>query len=409
MKKILFLLIFLSSFSFSATSGDVIFFNGSYYKLTSQSGIYGEIYRTDGSSIASINKDYNYCSSGGGFVRYDSPYMLTCGTIVHLDGTPEGYRLELQRWNFSPVSSCPTGQTLGQNGICSAPDPLDCKKVDGQYSNLDGTCTDCSNFLSDSTVDGMANCACGAVGSSYNGQSFLGTTTFNENGYKYSQSEAKCADGTRTYVYYGKIPLDNNNSDNNSTSPDNNSTKPSDGNTTTPSDGNGTKDGNSTAPSDGNGTGSGKDYTKYLETIVDQLKNIGEDTDNLGGINNGINGQFPTISSEHNIPTDTSSSDWSNYAEAWDNIMRSVDEVGNGVSELQGLISNGFSSPFLKSSPTTCPYTTSFEFGDVGSIPISFDLCKVFSPLRSIFYTFSYLFFVFGIIYFHVKMFLRLV
>ena len=54
-------------------------------------------------------------------------------------------------------------------------------------------------------------------------------------------------------------------------------------------------------------------------------------------------------------------------------------------------------------------FTTSFDFGDIGSIPIHVDLCSVFSPLYGVFYAFSYFFFAFAILLFHVKMFLRLV
>lgn len=398
MKKILLLLIFLSSFSFSDICPTYTEYNGVIYKLSSVVGTSQYM-----QSIVLHPNMYYVGTGGSGALFYVGPFSESdCQWVAP-------WRCSVTKCQYDVATDCQSPKIV-KNGECVEPsDPLDCKKVDGQYSNLDGTCTDCSNFLSDSTVDGMANCACGAVGSSYNGQSFLGTTTFSENGYKYSQSEVKCADGNKGYVYYGKIPLDNNSSDNNSTSPDNNSTKPSDGNTTTPSDGNGTKDGNSTAPSDGNGTGSGKDYTKYLETIVDQLKNIGEDTDNLGGINNGINGQFPTTSSEHNIPTDTSGGNWNTYQDAWNNLIDSLNAVSTKVDEFQGLVQNGFSSPFTKSSPTTCPYTTSFVFGDVGSIPIDVDLCKLFSPLRSIFYYFFYAFFVFSLLVFHVKMFLRLV
>lgn len=407
MKKILLLLIFFSSFSFSYTKNDpnVVVLDTDWTSISyfcwdnSEKRSALDLYQSE-SSTSDNSVFFEIYEGWTRNTSYYTSYNLPCSSREHKSITYRICKDSTKKYNV-------------QTGKCDIPfepsDPLDCKKVDGQYSNLDGTCTDCSNFLSDSTVEGMANCACGAVGSSYNGQSFLGTTTFSENGYKYSQSEVKCADGNKGYVYYGKIPLDNNNSDNNSTSPDNNSTKPSDGNTTTPSDGNGTKDGNSTAPSDGNGTGSGKDYTKYLETIVDQLKNIGEDTDNLGGINNGINGQFPTISSEHNIPTDTSGGNWNTYQESWNNLIDSINAVSTKVDEFQGLVQNGFSSPFIKSSPTTCPYTTSFVFGDVGSIPIDVDLCKLFSPLRSIFYYFFYAFFVFSLLVFHVKMFLRLV
>lgn len=335
---------------------------------------------------------------------------LQCEYYELTGATGKEYYYEADQWQYYhstftcslDTNTCPAPSTI-VNGECVLSDSLDCDPTKGTFTNLDGSCTDCSSHLFDVDVSGVANCACGAKGATYTPSGVLGQVSVQSDGNStVTQSSVKCSDGSSKYVYYNKkiptdnntsTPTDNNNTNDNNTSvpTDNNGTK--DGNSTTPTDGNGTKDGNGTSPS-----GTGKDYTDLLVKISGYLNRI----------DSSLNGDASITPISNNIPTDTSASSWDTYSETWNNIMNSLDEVTNSVGELQGLISNGFTSPFSKSSVSSCSYTTSFDFGDVGTFPISVDLCKVFSPLHGVIYTFAYLFFVFSILLFHVKMFLRL-
>lgn len=403
MKKVLLILMMMVSFSFSAPP-TYFTYNGLLYKFSST--FYSNTSGFADCTSTPTPDPRTFFDSGSGssiiLITYEG---ITSGSSADCGVNYFKVSKYFKSYYFLDTGTCSSPSTI-VNGECIAPsDPLECDPTKGTFTNLDGQCTDCSSFLA-SDLTTMANCACGATDSTYVPRSvpIMQPTTFGNK--SYTQSFAKCSDGSEKEVYFNETPIDNNNT----TPSDNNSTSPTDNNTSIPTDNNGTQDGNGTVPSDGNGTkppsdgngtgtGSGKDYSGQLQEIINNLK----------GVNSGINGSFPIDSISHNIPSDTSGASWENYAETWNNISGSFNEVTNKVSDFKGLVQGGFSNPFSKGSTTTCRYTTSFEFGAVGSIPVDFDLCQVFSPLRSVFYTFAYLFFSFFILVFHVKMFLRLV
>ena len=376
----------------SVTTGETIFYDNHYFLI-------GSPVISGASYVAYV---YKPTSCGNWYISSDYK-------IQYYQCTDTGTNIKIQTYTYPMTSSnsCPSGQSVDANGVCITPDPLECDPTKGTFTNLDGQCTDCSSHLSDKDVDSMANCACGSTGSSWNNGSVYSNSVTSGNK-TYWQSKIRCADSSEKVVYYGEVTP----SDTNNTTPptDTNSTTPTDNNTSVPTDNNNTKptDGNGTIPTDGNGTkpGTGKDYTSLLNTIIENLKNVSGNTDSTS---KGINGSYPVEANSLGMPSDTSGGSWNDYSDAWQNIVNSLDEVTNSVSDLQGLISNGFTSPFSKTSVTSCSYTTSFEFGEVGTIPVTVDFCKIFSPLHGVIYTFSYLFFVFCILLFHVKMFLRLV
>lgn len=340
---------------------------------------------------AEFSKGYNFFE-GNSFTSY-----FDCVS------TPSGNYACLRTILTASVSNpCENGYTVNSaTGECVAPtDPLECNPVHGTFTNLDGQCTDCSSHSTDKDYSDMANCACGATGSIYIPSSITPEVPVIDGNTTYVQSQISCADGSKKMVYFNKAtPSDNNSTtpptDNNSTSPtDNNNTKPNDNNGTIPNDGNGTK------PNDG------KDYTRILNDMFDRLNSISGYTKSTS---DGINGDYPATANMHNIPTDTSGGDWNTYQQTWGNIVDSVNGVSDKVGQFTSLVNGGFDAPFAKASVSSCPYVTSFQFGSVGSIPIDVDLCKTFSPVRPVIYTFAYIFFVFAILSFCVKMFLRLV
>ncbi len=145
MKKIFLFLLFLSSFSFSATSGDVIFFNGDYYKLENKIRTYEEIYRP---SVGDDATNYNICQKGYGFLGYTG-YMITCGgQQMKTLSSPFGYVFSIDEWSFSRVSSCSNGQIL-DNGICVSPVP---QCSENMKKSPDGTACVCKDGYSPDDV-----------------------------------------------------------------------------------------------------------------------------------------------------------------------------------------------------------------------------------------------------------------
>jgi len=409
MKKILLALMIFSSLAFSQFAPTYILYNSTYYV---RSYVQNEIKDMSSKLPTSAYSNYQTPSSNiPNLTIYEVDSLTDLGTVVE-SGTTFYYYM--RRWvvYIPKTTDCSNG--IITNGECVPNDPLECDPSSGTFTNLDGTCTDCSSHASDIDVTSVANCACGATGSTYSPSSVLPQVPVSKDKFSYTQSPIKCADGSSKYVYYNKAPIaDTNNTtpptDTNSTTPtdNNNTTPPTDGNSTAPTDGNGTtpNDGNGTSPSNPS-PGTGKDYTSLLKDILGTLGNIRLDTKGIGEI---LNGDYAVTPNSHNIPTDSDGGSWDNYSEAWDNIVQSSEDVINSAGTFKSLVENGFSSPFTQGSVSSCSYTTSFDFGDIGSIPIHVDLCSVFSPLYGVFYAFSYFFFAFAILLFHVKMFLRLV
>lgn len=408
MKKILLVLMMMVSFSF-ASLPQYRLVNGNYYELSnggsptlSKHCTY--TYDTNPYTVGQIINDLSFPSGSVEYFFVSYIYALDTYSVTRPDLCGHGNTLATVKYIKLSSSPCGTNQSL-ENGQCV--DLLECDPTKGTFTNLDGQCTDCSSFLASDLIS-MANCACGATDSTYVPSSVTPQFPVTQGNDTLTQTPIKCADGSSKYVYYNKTSQTDNN---NSTPSDNNSTSPSDNNTSIPSDNNGTQDGNGTSPNDGNGTkdGGGKDYSDVLYKMKKLLESIDGSASKLSSIDSGINGSHPVEANSLGMPSDTSGVSWDTYNDTWGNLVDSIGQVSDQVSTFKGLVEHGFSSPFTKSSLTTCRYTTSFQFGDVGSIPIDIDLCSVFSPLRGVIYTFAYLFFVFNILLFCVKIFLRLV
>lgn len=148
------------------------------------------------------------------------------------------------------------------------------------------------------------------------------------------------------------------------------------------------------------------------------LNGIKSDTGSMKGSLNGISDSFDSIKSllndtdvpttSHSIPKDTSAADWNSWKSTWENAKSSFDGVSSQIDEFSSLFQNGFTLNLVNSNITQCPYDLTLDLVFI-QVPISFDFCQVFSPLRNVIYTFFYLLFSFYIISFSVKMFLRMV
>jgi len=143
-----------------------------------------------------------------------------------------------------------------------------------------------------------------------------------------------------------------------------------------------------------NNTASSKNSLNGIEGAVNAIKGLLSD------------GEVSTT--PNNIPSDTTGSDWNSWSSTWNNIESSFDDVALQVTQFQGLFQNGFELKLVSNSIKQCPYNGSLDFG-FGAIPITFDFCDVLSPFRNITYTMFYLYFVFLILSFSIKTFIRMI
>ena len=434
MKKIFLALMLLVSASFAFTFPTFYESNGITYKINSSQTFYdspvcgnsappnyveGATYNLSGSTITALN-------------RKTDPY----------NGTSQSICYKLNRAGFSyyesstvyyPDNSCIAPNTI-VNGECLPPVPETCEPIDGKYTSPTGTCVDCSGFSSE--ID-RAQCGCSAIGSSYYPQGGLEFPT-SSGGYNYSKQKVTCSNSSEIFVYFNKTPIttDANGTGSSSTTPLNSQLanginymgeKLSSLNDTATTMNAGINNMNTSLSHLNTSVNKISDSLDKMLTIeqgqVQYLSNIDggisqgnsilhEIGAGLSNINNMMMAQSvgaDVSTTPHNIPTDTSSASFDTYSDTWNRLTDSISEVSNKVEGFKGLFQNGLPSPFKKSSITTCRYQSSFEFGTLGAVPVDFDLCHVFSPLRPVIYTFVYIFSVFYILVFCVKMFLRLV
>jgi hypothetical protein len=139
--------------------------------------------------------------------------------------------------------------------------------------------------------------------------------------------------------------------------------------------------------------------TSRLDKISNQLTKQNEFQDKLD--------KATATEITHGIPSDASSGDWLSLSTTWDNIKTSLDSVSTKGDELKTLVSGGFSLALTGGTVETCPYNSTIDL--IGnSIPVSFDLCKAFSPMRPVLYTMFYLIMVFSIISSSIKLLFRM-
>ena len=144
------------------------------------------------------------------------------------------------------------------------------------------------------------------------------------------------------------------------------------------------------------------------------LNGIKSDTGSMKNSLNDIKGLMDKFSdgddvptTSHNIPKDTSAGDWNSWSATWQNAKSSFDGVSTQISEFSSLFENGFTVNLINTNVQQCPYNATLDLV-FSQIPISFDLCIVFSPLRNVIYTFFYLLFCSFILSFSIKTFLRI-
>jgi len=139
--------------------------------------------------------------------------------------------------------------------------------------------------------------------------------------------------------------------------------------------------------------------TTRLDKISNQLTKQNERNDNLDKIDNGA--------FTHDIPTDTSAGDLSNYTSTLDTLQESIDDLITQGDTIKSLFENGFSPILTGGELTTCPYNSTISLNG-SDIPVSFDLCRSFAPMRPLLYTMFYLFFVVSMVGFSFKLLFRI-
>lgn len=332
-------------------------------------------------------------------------------------------------YSSTTTSPCPANQVL-ENGQCVAPQT--CYPIDGKYTASDGSCVDCSSYL---TAQTRASCACNAKGTSFSGQGSL-AFPISSDGFAYQNSNFTCNDGTtKVSVFVNKTPLSAENNGSTPSTPIANDQLSS----TLNFMGERLAQSNEILNKINNNVGDVVASTNMLNNGVNKL-NTGIDKTNsildnhskiLGEIESGIEqtvnllsfvkdatknssdlltalSVIEPVANSHNIPTSTDGGDWNTYKEAWDNTKSSFSNVNDKVTSLTGLFQNGFQLDLARGPVISCAYQTTVDFGYF-QIPFEYDFCSFASPYRTIFYTFFYLLFSIAILSFSINTFLRLV
>lgn len=150
------------------------------------------------------------------------------------------------------------------------------------------------------------------------------------------------------------------------------------------------------------------------------LNGIKGDTGSMKGSLNGIQGSLNGIQGLMSQSSDgLSESEWSNgiptdysvfetWKGSWDNFKGDLDRVYTRGEEIKELVNGGSLVLNLpKGSVQQCPYNGSIDLVFT-IVPLSFDFCTVLSPLRPVFYTMFYFFFVFTILFASLKTLMRM-
>lgn len=317
--------------------------------------------------------------------------------------------VDLKSWQCVPA--CPAGQSWDiENGICYS----DCTDKDLNkfgYSNgtAQGGCVDCSNALTDSEI---SSCVCSGFGS---GLSEKGIYISNENSSFVSYT---CANGSS--ITFKRRDDKKPDKDNNTTKPndknkDNNTTKPNEkdkndvdkdkpngennnsgNNSGGSSGGNGSSGGGGTGvetkpnPNSGNGKEDGKGDGKQ-----DGKGEEGKGDDNVGPANldyEGLKASSETFEGQFKTAIDDSFSFVNDVKASLTDTLQKIKD-GNLMSLKKGAV------------PTTCPLSFQIDM-TYFSKNLTFDFCKIVSPVSSSLYILFYLGFFILFLFVTIKLFI---
>lgn len=247
MKKIIFLLLFLNTFSFSFNPPSTIVSNGiTYYFVSTVS--------TSNQSASGANFSGCTTTANNGYWTFqrDNSNSFFYATLIHdcvwnQSAYITYYVVSTVKYTATPPApTCTDSQDL-INGVCvdKCPSSQDwfngqcvakCDQTASQFRQADGTCQDCMIY---SSFSGRASCACDSQGSTYTPQKTI-STGVSIGKYTYQRTNITCGDGTRISIYHDPVntsPNDYNKTyDNGTVTPvdSNNTTTEPETNTTTP-------------------------------------------------------------------------------------------------------------------------------------------------------------------------------
>ena len=291
------------------------------------------------------------------------------------------------------VSACPFGESWDiENGICYS----DCTDKDLNkfgYSNgtAQGGCVDCSNALTDSEI---SSCVCSGFGS---GLSEKGIYISNENSSFVSYT---CANGSS--ITFKRRDDKKPDKDNNTTKPndknkDNNTTKPNekdknDVDKDKPNGENNNSGNNSGGSSGGNGSSGGGGTGVETKPNPNHNGNGKEDgkSDGRGEEGKGDDNIVPANLDYEGLKASSETFE-GQFKTAIDDSFSFVNDVKASLTDTLQKIKDGNLMSLKKGAvPTTCPLSFQIDM-TYFSKNLTFDFCKIVSPVSSSLYILFYL------------------
>lgn len=346
-------------------------------------------YFLDGGSWGPFIRRYEYSGTynhNAEFFTYVSIYEFHKRNITVCNAGEEFNTATLQC-----VHGCPAGQLWNVNTNSCV---VDCSDEDNhKFFTSDYKCIDCSSAI---TKNEIAKCYCTGLGSSFNRSSFVFsfnsenpnlTTTFcddeTEISFKFDKDKDKKNDNNSTNSSDkdkdnpNPDKKDNNENSNNSSGESGNPSNNNSGGTS----GNGSSGGGGTGvetkpnPNNGNGKEDGKGDGKQ-----DGKGEEGKGDDNVGPANldyEGLKGSADTFEGQFKTAIDDSFSFVNDVKASLTDTLQKIKD-GNLMSLKKGAV------------PTTCPLSFQIDM-TYFSKNLTFDFCKIVSPVSSSLYILFYL------------------
>ena len=346
-------------------------------------------YFLDGGGFGPFIRRYEYSgtyNSNAEFLTYVSIYEFH-KTNVAVCNVGEEFNTETMQC----VHGCPAGQLWNVDTNSCV---VDCSDEDNhKFFTSDYKCIDCSSALTKSEI---AKCYCTGLGSSFNRSSFVFSsnsenpnliTTFCDNeteiSFKFDKDKMKDKDNNSTNSSDkdkdnpNPDKKDNNENSNNSSGESGNPSNNNSGGTS----GNGSSGGGGTGvetkpnPNNGNGKEDGKGDGKQ-----DGKGEEGKGDDNVGPANldyEGLKGSADTFEGQFKTAIDDSFSFVNDVKASLTDTLQKIKD-GNLMSLKKGAV------------PTTCPLSFQIDM-TYFSKNLTFDFCKIVSPVSSSLYILFYL------------------
>lgn len=321
------------------------------------------------------------------FLTYSSLLFFRLGNLVATCGANQEFNTETNKC----VDSCPAGQLWNVNTNSCV---VDCSDEDNhKFFTSDYKCIDCSSAI---TKNEIAKCYCTGLGSSFNRSSFVFsfnsenpnlTTTFcddeTEISFKFDKDKDKKNDNNSTNSSDkdkdnpNPDKKDNNENSNNSSGESGNPSNNNSGGTS----GNGSSGGGGTGvetkpnPNNGNGKEDGKGDGKQ-----DGKGEEGKGDDNIGPAKldyEGLKASSETFEGQFKTAIDDSFSFVNDVKASLTDTLQKIKD-GNLMSLKKGAV------------PTTCPLSFQIDM-TYFSKNLTFDFCKIVSPVSSSLYILFYL------------------